>query len=781
MVGDSKILTVSYGTFSCTLEGFDEPFSTMKAIAEYFRDLAADDRYFGAEPPTPDTEMLHQIAERTIQRRVAAELAENGVILRQTEASQQPAPEARALAVEMPKAERREEQSPAPKADVMSSVSDVPTAPQRSPVRAAVASTIAAPEHGGGDTVAEKLQRIRAVVARENAAPAPYSEDQHAEEFGATGFEDLEEDAPSALFDTPLDTGFDAGFEEEDEDALNAVMAGLTDADAADGVAEEDTDVADDPVVEDVTEDISDDTDVEAQEAEAEVAEAEATDEVEAEAVEEVKAEVTEDVAEDDVETVEAEAAQDAEPEAEDDVAEVEAEVEASDDAAVEDDDTEANALREAVAEDDTTDAAPEEIEPLRTKPRRRIVVQKISRADMEAARAAKEAELPPELEAELMAELAEVEAEVAPVEEAAVEDSVAEDVADDVEAAVEDEPQDDDADDILSRLTDSLDDPVADHEEVAPTSIMDEDDDSDDVLKSLMEDADSAEVDAEVEAEAETEVEAEAETEVEAADVEADVEDNADEAAETHAEEDAPKRKSFAAMAEDDAIERLMSTTSSRLENDESSVRRASIAHLKAAVAATKADSSIAEAADKRDEEELDQYRDDLARVVRPSRPVASGGRSDRPSPLVLVSEQRIDHPAVAPDAVAASAADIDVRPRRVTRGNLALQEEMEEEFDDENLFTEDAQITFAEYAAKAGALELPDLLEAAAAHYIEIEGAEHFTRPMLMRKLAQVSGPEAPSREDGLRAFGTLLRTGKIVKTDNGKFTLSKSSQFA
>lgn len=758
----------------------------MKAIAEYFRDLAADDRYFGAEPPTPDTEMLHQIAERTIQRRVAAELAENGVILRQTEASQQPAPEARALAVEMPTAEHREEQSPAPKADVMSSVSDVPAAPQQSPVRAAVASTIAAPEHGGGDTVAEKLQRIRAVVARENAAPAPYSEDQHAEELGATGFEDLEEDVPSALFDTPLDTGFDVGFEEEDEDALNAVMAGLTEADAADGVAEEDTDIADDPVVEDVAEDITDDTDVEAQEAEAEVAEAEATDEVEAEATEEVEAEVTEDVADEEVETVEAEAAQDAEPEAEDDAAEVEVEIEASDDATVEDDDTEANALREAVAEDDATDAAPEEIETLRTKPRRRIVVQKISRADMEAARAAKEAELPPELEAELMAELAEVEAEVAPVEETSVENSVAEDVADeaDIEAAVEDEPQDDDADDILSRLTDSLDDPATDLDDATPTSVMDEDDGSDDVLKSLMEDAESAEVEAEVEAEAETEVEAEAETEVEAIDAEADeadVEDNADEAAETHAEEDAPKRKSFAAMAEDDAIERLMSTTSSRLENDESSVRRASIAHLKAAVAATKADSSIAEAADKRDEEELDQYRDDLARVVRPSRPVASGGRSDRPSPLVLVSEQRIDHPAVAPDAVAASAADIDVRPRRVTRGNLALQEEMEEEFDDENLFNEDTRITFAEYAAKAGALELPDLLEAAAAHYIEIEGAEHFTRPMLMRKLALISGPEAPSREDGLRAFGTLLRTGKIVKTDNGKFTLSKSSRFA
>ena len=90
MVISNKVLTVTYGTFSCTLEGFDDPFTTLQMVAEYFRKLAAEDRHFGGVPQMPDTETLRRIAEENNPNVINAEVGENGIVLRQAAAAAAP-------------------------------------------------------------------------------------------------------------------------------------------------------------------------------------------------------------------------------------------------------------------------------------------------------------------------------------------------------------------------------------------------------------------------------------------------------------------------------------------------------------------------------------------------------------------------------------------------------------------------------------------------------------------------------------------------------------------
>lgn len=78
---ENKVLTVSYGTFSCSLEWFTDSFGAMKAIAEYFCDLASDDRYFAANPPDLDPGIISKLASHNSSQKLTVLTQGTNVVL----------------------------------------------------------------------------------------------------------------------------------------------------------------------------------------------------------------------------------------------------------------------------------------------------------------------------------------------------------------------------------------------------------------------------------------------------------------------------------------------------------------------------------------------------------------------------------------------------------------------------------------------------------------------------------------------------------------------------
>ena len=793
MIGASKILTVSYGTFSCTLEGFDEPFSTMKAIAEYFRDLAADDRYFGAEPPTPDAEMLSRIAEREIQRRVEAKINERGVVLRQTEGTAPGADPMAAIAAA----------APAATAAPASAVSEVPAQPEES---TRPAETQAEPEIAGIEAEPETAE-----IVAEAALDMPA-------EFSAVPVEVAPVEA-TPVIDGSAETVVEMPVEAPAEAA--AVEAAAVEA-------AQPTETA--PAVAQAADlyDIS-------------------LDEIMAEALETpVEAEAPEEVAAVALEQ------SDHQPEPEPDsiaakLLRIRAVVEnvrhSAPQAFDEPEDLVEAPQTMAVSDDfgfdiDLSDDAPD------------LRAAELARAEARAEEAHEQAHEPSMTNAEALSEpeIAKPAAEDLAVEDLAVEDTAGamiEDAADKTEAAepmaeaamaapedivAKAEPAQDDDALILANLSNlGLLDEGQEAKAAAPepqaaaaTADLDEDNRFDDddfgddtdlaaeehqsffqraragvirlsrvaILRGHDEPA--AEIAQEPAAEPAFEPEAFAADEPAAPVAETASAGRTDTADEDQADVDHDAQSGRALLEhahedDDGDIARLMDEAKAKLEGAENRRRFSAISHLKAAVAATLADRKMhtsetpAEAAAAADEE-ISLYRDDLSKAVRPRRPVGDTSASTprpsldmRPAPLVLVSEQRIDRPDASPRDGGA------IRPRRVSSGNLAVfAEDADDEDFDEDL-TPEAASSFAEFAERLGATTLTELLEAAAAYTASVEGQTHFSRPQIMRKVEFVSSRSGDfSREDGMRSFGMLLRQGKIQKISRGQFTIADTSKF-
>ncbi len=233
-----------------------------------------------------------------------------------------------------------------------------------------------------------------------------------------------------------------------------------------------------------------------------------------------------------------------------------------------------------------------------------------------------------------------------------------------------------------------------------------------------------------------------------------------------------------------DAAVDRLISQADSHLQEPEAKRRQSTISHLKAAVVATRADAAEGNRRDTSAEaQDMARYRDDLARTVRsgddsdsmlrrPQRPTTA--RTERPRtvqpPLVLVSEQRIDHPS-----------DTDVvRPRRVSAGALAMEELFDEEEAPRATHMTPGR-SFAEFIAPHNLTNLTEMIEAAAAYVTQVEGCPEFTRPQVMRHVVGTGAPMTRNRENLLRAFGLLLRQGLIRRSRRGQFELSSESDFS
>ena len=149
---NNQILDVTYGSFSCRLEGFEDSVETMKLVVSFFHELSGHDLFMDTEPQVPDMATLARLTEEQTGKPVDVESDGNAVSLRVRK-------------------DDADEAEVAPE-----SVTDEDAAEEDHPIAADTQEPVEDMDEGTYaddlSSVADKLQRMRDAASRKSTAPS---------------------------------------------------------------------------------------------------------------------------------------------------------------------------------------------------------------------------------------------------------------------------------------------------------------------------------------------------------------------------------------------------------------------------------------------------------------------------------------------------------------------------------------------------------------------------------------------------------------------------------